>query len=123
MSSEERFLSAVVVLKPAQERPPLTEPDPMGLSDDLRAIGRAKAHLVSAGFEVEAPLGLSFAIAAPRYVFEKVFGTAIDIDDESLGGRITVEGGGSELPTEVLPEEIRADVRSISFAEPPSFLG
>jgi len=82
-------------------------------------IAKAKGHFTAAGFEVHAPLGTSFSIAGKRSLFERVFGQSITIDDETIGAVATVEGGGLELSTTSLPEELKAQVKGVSFMPPP----
>lgn len=100
-------VSAVVQL--AAERNGLTQQD----------IAKAKGHFTAAGFEVHAPLGTSFSIAGKRSLFERVFGQSIMVDEETIGAVATVEGGGLELPTSALPDDVRAQVKGVSFMPPP----
>lgn len=82
-------------------------------------IAKAKGSFTAAGFEVHAPLGTSFSIAGKRSLFERVFGQSISVDDETIGAVATVEGGGLELATTALPEELRSQVKGVSFMPPP----
>ncbi|HVL92911.1 MAG TPA: hypothetical protein VM264_06160 [Acidimicrobiales bacterium] len=100
-------VSAVVQL--AAPRDSLTQQD----------IAKAKGHFTAAGFEVHAPLGTSFSIGGKRSLFEKVFGQSLTVDEQTVGAVVTVEGGSLELPTEALPEDVRAQVKGVSFMPPP----
>lgn len=101
------IVSAVVQL--AVERNGLTQQD----------IAKAKGHFTSAGFEVHAPLGTSFSIGGKRSLFERVFGQSLSVDEETIGAVVTTEGGGLELSISALPDEIRVQVKAVSFMPPP----
>ncbi len=87
---------------------------------DLATIARTKSYFTNAGFEVHAPLGMSFSIAAKRSHFEEYFGQKLAIDDEDLFGAVTTEGGDAVLPLDPLPDDIRPMVRAVTFPPPPS---
>ncbi len=82
-------------------------------------LARTKAYFTKAGFEVLAPLGLTFAIGNRKSRFETFFGLSLMLNDDVLGNPVTLEGGGRELPVEPLPDEIREMVESITLPEPP----
>jgi len=105
-------VSAVVHLQPPESASSLTQQD----------IAQTKGHFTSAGFEVHAPLGLSFSIGGKRSLFERVFGEALSVDEETLGASVRTQEGGMDLPTGGLPEEIRSRVRAVSFVEPPPLI-
>ncbi len=88
-------------------------------ANDMASIAPVKGHFTSAGFEVHAPLGSSFGIAGPQSLFEKTFNRALVINDQDLVTTVTVEGGGFDLPTDTLPDDIRAVVESVRFLPPP----
>jgi len=88
----------------------------------MASIAPVKAHFTSAGFEVHAPLGSTFGIAGPQTLFERIFGVALEINDQDLVTSITVEGGGVDLPFDSLPEDIRSVVEAIRFIAPPPLL-
>ncbi|HVL07220.1 MAG TPA: hypothetical protein VM388_14620 [Acidimicrobiales bacterium] len=88
-------------------------------ANDLAAITPVKGHFTSAGFEVHAPLGSSFGIAGPKSQFEKTFEVMLVVSDENLVTTVTTEAGDLDLPLELLPENLRANVESIRFVEPP----
>jgi len=88
-------------------------------ANDMASIAPVKGHFTSAGYEVHAPLGSSFGIAGPKSLFEKTFDRMLIVNDQDLVTTVTVEGGGAELPTDGLPEDIRAVVESVRFIEPP----
>ncbi|MDP9070306.1 MAG: hypothetical protein M3N68_03285 [Actinomycetota bacterium] len=113
---DDPVISAVVAIRPP------TSPPPSGQEGrDFPAISKVKSHLTSAGFEVAAPLGRTFTIAAPRSRFEQFFGEPLVVDDEGFRRSITTEGGGRELSLDALPEELREKVESVSFLAPPEF--
>lgn len=109
-------VSAVVYL--AAAKPP-GEGDGTVTQQD---IAKTKAHFTSTGFEVHAPLGLSFSIGGKRSLFERVFGQSLNIDEENLGVSVTTEGGSLELPLEGLPGEIKQRVRAVTFMPPPPLM-
>ncbi|MEO6120533.1 MAG: hypothetical protein ABIW46_00475 [Acidimicrobiales bacterium] len=100
-------VSAVVQL--AGARGSLTQQD----------IAKAKGHFTATGFEVHAPLGTSFSIGGKRSLFERVFGQPLTVDEQTVGAVVTVEGGGLDLPIEGLPDDLRAQVKGVSFMPPP----
>lgn len=103
-------VSAVVTLKEREGGPP-----------PMDAVTQVKGKFSGTGFEVHAPFHMSFSIAGKRSVFERVFGTDLEIDEESLAAVVTTKDGSLELPLDQLPEEVRAAVASIAFMPPPSF--
>lgn len=79
------------------------------------AIARTKAYFTKSGFEVHAPLGVTFSIGNRKSRFETFFGQPLVIDEDRLGGPVTTEDGGRELPLEPLPEEIREMVETVTL--------
>ena len=90
-------------------------------ANDLASISPVKGHFTSAGFEVHAPLGSMFSIAGPKSLFEKTFDRALAVNEQDLITSVTLEDGGRDLPLDSLPDDIRAVVESLQFAEPPPF--
>jgi hypothetical protein len=88
-------------------------------ANDLASITPVKGHFTSAGFEVHAPLGATFGIAGPQSLFEKTFGLALVVNDTDLVTSVTTDTGGSDLPLDPLPENLRAVVESVRFIAPP----
>jgi hypothetical protein len=88
-------------------------------ANDLASITPAKGHFTSAGFEVHAPLGATFAIAGPKSLFEKTFDRIIVVNDQELISTVTTDAGELDLPLDSLPDNVRAKVESIKFLEPP----
>ena len=86
---------------------------------DLANIAKTKSYFTNAGFEVHAPLGMSFSIAAKRSHFEDYFGQKLAIDEEDIFGAVTTEGGDAVLPLDPIPDDIRPMVRAVSFPPPP----
>lgn len=113
---EDPVISAVVAI-----RPPETPPAEGQKGRDFPAISKVKAHLTSAGFEIAAPLGPTFTIAAARSRFEAFFGTSLVVDDSGFLRSVTTEEGGRELPVAALPEELQEKVESVTFVPPPDF--
>ena len=74
-------------------------------ANDLASISPAKGHFTSAGFEVHAPLGATFAIAGPKSLFEKTFGRDIVVNDQDLISTVTTaETHGSCIMARSLPD-------------------
>ena len=115
---DDPLVSAVVTV-----RPPATPPSEGQEGRDFPAISKVKAHLTSAGFEVAAPLGATFTIAAKQSHFEKYFGQTLSVDDSGLMRSVTTEDGGRDLPLQVLPEDLQEKVESVSFLPPPELPG
>ena len=88
-------------------------------ANDLASITPAKGHFTSAGFEVHAPLGATFAIAGPKSLFEKTFARDLVVDDQQLVASVTTADGSLDLPLDPLPGTLREKVESIRFVEPP----
>lgn len=88
-------------------------------ANDLASITPAKGHFTSAGFEVHAPLGATFAIAGPKSLFEKTFARDLVVDDQQLVASVTTADGSLDLPLDPLPDNLREKVESIRFVEPP----
>jgi hypothetical protein len=122
-SLDDPTLSAVVTVLPAGERTTEAPVGALDLTEDLRAVGLAKARLTSAGFEVHAPMALSFSIGGKQSVFESVFGTKVVVDDSDLVRRVTTEDGGTDLPLDNLGDELRGLIKSVTFTPAPDFLG
>ncbi len=88
-------------------------------ANDMATITPVKGYFTSAGFEVHAPLGATFGIAAGKSQFEQTFGLELSVNDQDLVTTVSTESGDLELPLDPLPEEIRKVVASVRFAEPP----
>ncbi len=88
-------------------------------ANDLASITPVKGHFTSAGFEVHAPLGSTFAIAGPKSLFEKTFGRDLVVNDQDLVTTVATDTGELDLPLEPLPESFRSVVESVRFVEPP----
>lgn len=113
---DDPVISAVVTV-----RPPATPPSEGQEGRDFPTISKVKAHLTSAGFEIAAPLGRTFTIAAKRSHFEQFFGRGLAVDDSGFLRSVTTEDGGRELPLQVLPEELQERVESVAFVPPADF--
>jgi len=83
------------------------------------AMTQVKRYFEKAKFDIHAPIGMTFSIAARRSFFEQFFGQRLVIDEEQFFVPVTTEDGGDQLPVEGLPAEIRALVKSISLPPPP----
>lgn len=83
------------------------------------AMAQVKRYFEKAKFDIHAPIGVTFSIAARRSFFEQFFGQRLVIDEERFFAPVTTADGGDQLPIEGLPEEIRALVKSISLPPPP----
>ncbi len=83
------------------------------------AIAQAKRYFEKAKFDIHAPIGMTFSIAARRTYFEQFFGQRLVIDEERFFAPVTTADGGNELPVDGLPEDIRSLVKTISLPPPP----
>ena len=137
----DRWISAVVQLKPASERAPEDayekgsapkldipegvnvatardeQPKEMRVPVAVAQVARTKQVLANSGFEVHAPVGGSFSIGGKKSHFERFFETTLEIDEDQLGCPVSVEGGGRQLSLDTLPEEFRALIQDISFVQ------
>ena len=135
----DRWISAVVQLKPAAERAPeeayesgpavkVAVPEGVNISTpkdeqpkDMKVpvavaqVARIKQFFANAGFEVHAPVGGSFSIGGKKSHFERFFETDLEVDEDQLGCPVSLSTGGRQLTVETLPEEFRALVQEISF--------
>lgn len=80
-------------------------------------LDRVKIFFTRNGFEVHAPLRMTFSIGGALSKFA-MFGDEIVVDHETFPASVTVQGGGTELSLQTLPDDIRNVVASIHF--PPS---
>lgn len=83
------------------------------------ATARAKGYFEKSGFEVHAPIGTTFSIAASKSFFEEFFGEGLVVDEERFFAPVTTTEGGDQLPTDGLPEEIRDVVQAVFLPPPP----
>jgi len=95
------------------------EPAGAAAPAEASAMARVKRYFEKSKFDIHAPIGTTFSIAARRSFFEQFFGLRLVIDEERFFAPVTTADGGSLLPVEGLPEEIRALVKSISLPPPP----
>jgi len=95
------------------------EPAATPAPDPPTPMARAKRYFEKEKFDVHAPIAMTFSIAARRSHFEQFFGQRLVVDEERFFAPVTTGDGGDQLPTEGLPGEIRALVRSISLPPPP----
>ena len=109
-------VSAVVQIASPEEREAANVPT----MHDNQALAQVKGSLTKAGFEVHAPFATSFSIGGRQSLFEKYFGQSVVVS-EGLMSSVTLEGGGTELAVDALPDDIRPLVKSISFMPPPNF--
>lgn len=138
----DRWLSAVVKLKPVEERapdagvaeeesgpPPNVQvpegihiaPAPGEATREVKVpvavaqVARAKQYFANSGFEVHAPVGSTFSIGGKQSVFERFFETTLTVDEDQLGSPVSVEGGDRFLGLDTLTDEMRVIVADISF--------
>jgi hypothetical protein len=83
------------------------------------AIATVKRYFEKARFDIHAPIGMTFSIAARRSFFEQFFGTRLLVDEDRFFAPVTTADGGDQLPVERLPDEIRDLVLRISLPPPP----
>lgn len=105
--------------QPPDSGSPEIAPAGTGVPESGSATARAKGFFTRAGFEVHAPVGTSFSIAARRSHFEAFFGQSLVVDESQLGSPVTTAAGDRELPLGVLPDDVAHIVRSVAFLPPP----
>jgi hypothetical protein len=139
----DRWLSAVVQLKPVEERapegaaeleeggPPTHVDVPEGIhiapapGEETREVkvpvavaqvSRAKQFFTGEGFEVHAPVGSTFSIGGKQSLFERFFDVALTVDETQLGNPVSLEDGSRSLALDVLPDEMQLIIADITFA-------
>jgi hypothetical protein len=85
---------------------------------DPKAAEHVQTFFRRAGFQVTAAYGPSFSLVGPRELFERTFGTRLELH-ESRGVR-TAEGH-LELPLEPISADVRQWVEAVTFTAPPDF--
>ena len=75
----------------------------------------ATAHFRSAGFQVAATVGNSFAITAPVMTFEKVFDVTIQTDADGTVLGVGRKGASLELPLSSLPARVAEQLEAVTF--------
>ncbi len=95
------------------------EPAGTPAPDPPTPMAQVKRYFEKAKFDIHAPIGDTFSIAARRSLFEQFFGQRLVVDEERFFAPVTTADGGDQLPVEGLPEDIRALVKSISLPPPP----
>ena len=136
----DRWLSAVVQLKPANERAPEDAVEEAGPAPQVQVpegihiapapgeatrevkvpvavaqVARIKQFFANSGFEVHAPVGSTFSIGGKQSLFERFFEVTLEVDEDQLGAPVSVQGGGRSLNLSTLPQEFRDIVAEISF--------
>ena len=136
----DRWLSAVVQLKPVGERAPGSAEEDTGppprvdipegvniapapgeaprevkVPVAVAQVARCKQWFANSGFEVHAPVGSTFSIGGKQSQFERFFETTLTVDEEQLGNPVSLESGGRVLGLGVLPDEMKGIVAEISF--------
>lgn len=138
----DRWLSAVVKLKPAHERAPDEEPVtpetpridvPEGIHIapapgeaprevkvpvSVAQVSRTKQFFTSSGFEVHAPVGATFSIGGKQSTFERFFGVELMVDESQMGSPVSTVSGDRHIALDALPDEFKAIVESVTF--PPA---
>lgn len=95
------------------------EPAPTPAPDPPTPMAQVKRYFEKEKFDIHAPIAMTFSIAARRSHFEQFFGRRLVVDEERFFAPVTTADGGDQLPTEGLPGEIRAFVKSVSLPPPP----
>lgn len=138
----DRWLSAVVQLRPAEERAPgdepVSQPPPtvaipegvhiapapgaatreVKVSVAVAQVARTKQFFANTGFEVHAPVGSTFSIGGKQSTFERYFDVELTVDESQLGSPVSTAAGERHLSLSPLPEEFQLIVESITF--PPA---
>ncbi len=104
---------------PSKGEPAGTPVPGQGDPPQENAMAQAKRYFEKEKFDIHAPIGRTFSIAARRSYFEQFFGQRLLVDEERFFAPVTTADGGDQLPVESLPEEIRTVVKSISLPPPP----
>jgi hypothetical protein len=100
------------------------EPDPLVSAQvvlsDPEGVDSASRFFSEAGFETDPVVGISFSIAGPRSLFERVFGDRLEPTDR--GGWVA-GGGPRELKLSLarLPDDVASAVEAVTFSSPPAF--
>jgi hypothetical protein len=118
-------LSALVVLRSGggrevsgQDR--ITAETVAGFQPDAAALAEARRYFQAAGFDLDAPVGISFSISGPRTLFEQTFGERLAVEPEAGVVRSArTAGGGLELPLRRLPDGVARAVQAVTFTPPP----
>lgn len=138
----DRWLSAVVQLRPVEERAPGDEPvappppditipegvhiapAPGAPTREVKVpvavaqVARTKQFFANSGFEVHAPVGSTFSIGGKQSVFERFFDVELSVDETQLGSPVSTASGERHLDLDTLPEEFHLILESITF--PPA---
>jgi len=122
----QHVISAVVVLRPKEAG---LSPDAAITADNVdryapapEAAALARAEFQRLGFEVTAPLGISFSVTAAVGTFEETF--AARLEPTAAGGLECLAPDGSrglELPLDALPPALRGVLHAVTFTPPPDF--
>jgi len=107
------------VAAPNKGQPGTGQPGGGYVRPEESAMVQVKRYFEKSKFDIHAPIGMTFSIAARRSFFEQFFGQRLVIDEEQFFVPVTTEDGGDQLPMEGLPAEIRVLVKSISLPPPP----
>jgi hypothetical protein len=112
MSKDEVTRSALVVLRPARGPLPadaeVTSGNVQAVLPDPTGVTAVTTWFAAQGFEVEAPFGLSFSIAGPPALFDRVFGAA-------------EPGPVTHLPLDAVPPDVRRSIETVQIGPPPDF--
>jgi hypothetical protein len=114
-------LSATVLLRPAGGRSVAdvaTAETAEQLLPDPAAAERAREFFRRAGFEIAAAFGPSFSIVGPTELFERTFGTRLELRD---GTDVQTTEGRRELPLTSLPPDVQHSLEAVTFTPPPDF--
>lgn len=138
----DRWLSAVVQLRPVSDRAPgegavapeapridIPEgvhiaPAPGEATREVKVpvavaqVARTKQFFANSGFEVHAPVGSTFSIGSKQSTFERFFEVELTVDESQLGSPVSTAAGERHLSLGTLPEEFQFIIESVTF--PPA---
>lgn len=119
-------LAAEVVMRPADGRR-LTGTEQVTAATLARylpspdAVTQASNFFAGRGLTVSPAHGISFTISGPRSLLERVFQTAITVEQGPAAATATTSSGTFELPLQALPPTITALLEAVTFTPPADY--
>lgn len=120
------IVSAQVILRPADGRDiplnaAITAESLTRYLPSKEAASRVIEFFRKAGFTVGPLVGISFSISGTAATFQSLF--EVDLQRDQHGVRTANPAGaaGYQLPVDSLPDQVRAEVSSVTFSPPPDF--
>jgi hypothetical protein len=126
MTGPDPLLAAEVVLRSAGGR--LEGPRTPISSDNLGdqrppfdTVAAATEFFRRQGFSVGEPGGISFTVAGPKSLFERVFGSTLTVTEERNMTTTATADGALELPLDRIPAEVAEPIEAVTFTPPPDY--